>query len=65
VGNEVSEQMLGLLKELSVYKAMDEDYQAGHKGRLETEAYDRRERRRTEIKQGMQQLAAESKIDPP
>ncbi len=65
MGNDVSEQMLGLLKELSVYKAMDEDYRAGHKGRVEKEAYDERERRRQEIKRGMQLLAAESKIDPP
>jgi hypothetical protein len=52
MGNNVSEQMLALLKELSVYKAMDEDY-------------DQRERRRQEIKQEMQQLAAESKVDLP
>jgi hypothetical protein len=65
MGNNVSEQMLALLKELSVYKAMDEDYRAGHKGRLEMEAYDQRERRRQEIKQEMQQLAAESKVDLP
>lgn len=35
--------MMGLLQELSVYKAMDEDYSAGPKGRVETEAYEERE----------------------
>jgi len=53
--------MLTLLKELSVYKAMDEDYKAGAKGRVEAEAYEERERRRQEIKQEMDDLAAESK----
>lgn len=56
--------MLGLLKELSVYNAMDEDYSAGPKGRVETEAYEVRERRRQEIKQEMQTLAAENKSHP-
>jgi hypothetical protein len=56
--------MLGLLKELSVYKAMDEDYRAGCKGPVETEAYQERERRRQEIRERMQHLAAENKSDP-
>ena len=59
--SEGSEQMLTLLKELSVYKALDEGYKAGPKGRAETEAYEERERRRQEIKQEMQELATESK----
>ena len=63
MSSERSEQMLGLLKELSVYKAMDEDYRAGSKGRGETDAYEERERRRREIEQEMQALAAESKSD--
>jgi hypothetical protein len=64
MSSEGSEQMLTLLKELSVYKAMDEDYQAGPKGRAETEAYEERERRCQEIKQEMQKLAAERKSHP-
>ena len=56
--------MLSLLKELSVYKAMDEDYQAGPMGRAETEANEERERRRQGIKQEMRKLAAESESDP-
>jgi hypothetical protein len=56
--------MLILLKELSVYKAMDEDYGAGLKGRVEAEAYKERERRRQEIKQEMHNIAARSKNDP-
>ena len=56
--------MLGLLKELSVYKAMDEDYRDGSRGLVETQAHGERERRRQEINQEMQELAAESKSDP-
>jgi hypothetical protein len=56
--------MLSLLKELAVFKAMDQDYRAGPKGRVETEAYGERERRRQEIKEEMQELAAESKGGP-
>jgi hypothetical protein len=37
---------------------MDEDYTAGSNGRVETEAYEERERRRQEIKQEMRKLAA-------
>ena len=56
--------MLILLKELSVYKAMDEDYGAGLKSPAEAESYKERERRRQEIKQEMHNLAAVSKSDP-
>ncbi len=56
--------MLTLLKELSVYKALDENYKDGLNSRAETEAYEERERRRQEIKQEMQKLAAESKNGP-
>ena len=56
--------MLGLLKELSVYIAMDEDYGGGTKDPVKTEAYKERERRRQEIKQEMQKLAAENKSHP-
>ena len=64
MSREGSEQMLSLLKELAVFKDMDQDYRAGPKGRVETEAYGERERRRQEIRQEMQQLAAESKGGP-
>jgi hypothetical protein len=60
MSSEGSELMLGLLKELSVFKTMDEDYSAGAKDPVETEAYEMRERRRQE----MQTLAAESKSHP-
>ena len=46
MSREGSEQMLSLLKELAVFKVMDQDYRAGPKGRVETEAYGERERRR-------------------
>jgi hypothetical protein len=64
MSREASDAMLILLKELSVYKAMDEDYGAGLKGRVEAEAYKERERRRQEIKQEMHNLAAGRKSDP-
>jgi hypothetical protein len=64
MGSKGPEQMLGLLKELSVFKSMDEDYSTGPKGQVETEAYEKRERRRQEIKLEMQTLATESKGHP-
>jgi hypothetical protein len=64
MSNERSELMLGLLKELSVYKALDKDYRAVPGGREEIQACEERERRRQEIKQEMQELAAESKSHP-
>jgi hypothetical protein len=64
MSSEGSEQMLTLLKELSVYKAMDEDYRGGFAGEAETEAYLQRERRRHVIVQEMQNLAAEKKTSP-
>lgn len=64
MSSEGSEQMLGLLKELSVYKVMDDDYADGAKSEAETEAYKERQRRRQEIRQEMQELATESKGDP-
>lgn len=64
MSDERSDQMLSLLKELSVYKAMDEEYKSGPMGRVETEAYEGRERRRDEVKQEMQKLAAEDKSVP-
>jgi hypothetical protein len=65
MSSEGSDQMLILLKELSVYKAMDEGYRGGSAGEAETEAYLQRERRRHEIGQEMQSLAAEKKASPP
>jgi hypothetical protein len=64
MSNEASERMLGLLKELSVFKGLDEDYRAGPKGQVETRAYQERERRQQEIKQEMHKLATESKSHP-
>jgi hypothetical protein len=64
MSSEGCEKMLGLLKELSVYNAMDEDYGGGAKGPVETEAFEERERRRQEIKQEIQKLAAENKGHP-
>ena len=64
MSSEGSEQMLGLLQELSVLKVMDEEYDSGPKSHMETEAHQRRERRRQEITQEMQTLAAQSKRGP-
>jgi len=63
MSSDASNEMLSLLKELSVYKAMDEEYNAGARGRLESEAYEERERRRPKITQEMHDLAAEIKND--
>jgi hypothetical protein len=65
MSSERSDQMLSLLKELSVYKAMDEDYRGGSGNPAETEAYLARARRRHEIGQEMLSLGAERKIGPP
>ncbi len=64
MSSDGSSEMLNLLKELSVYKVMDEEYRAGARGRIESEAHDDRERRRLEIKQEMHDLAAKSKNGP-
>jgi hypothetical protein len=64
MSSETSKEMLSLLKELSVYKAMDEDYRAGAQGRMEAEAFDERGRRRHEINVEIQNLAAEKKKEP-
>jgi hypothetical protein len=61
MSHQGSDDMLGLLKELSVYKAMDEDYTGGPKGQVEAEAFNQRARRRQEIRQEMHTLAAGSK----
>jgi hypothetical protein len=64
MGNKESEQILALLKELSVYKTMDEEYTSGPKGKAEIEAHNDRERRRQEIRQEIQTLATEKKSTP-
>ncbi len=64
MSSDASIEMLSLLKELSVYKAMDEEYMAGDKGQIESNAHDDRERRRLEIKQEMHDLASKSKSGP-
>ncbi len=64
MSSEASERMLGLLKELSVYKLMDEDDRACPKSQEETDSHQERERRRQEIMQEMRALAAASKADP-
>jgi hypothetical protein len=61
MSSEGSAIILSLLKGLSVFRALDEEYQAGAKGPTESEAHRERERRRPAIKQEMHELAAESK----
>jgi len=65
MSSERSDQMLTLLKELSVHKAMDQEYRGGSGNQAETEAYLERKRRRPEITREMLSLAAESKAAPP
>ena len=64
MSGDASNEMLSLIKELSVYKAMDEEYRVGARGRIESEAHEDRERRRLEIKQEMRDLAPKSKNSP-
>ena len=64
MSSEGSDQMLTLLKELSVYKAMDEDYRDGSGNRAETEAYLERERRRHEIAKEMQRSRCREEDQP-
>jgi hypothetical protein len=59
MNNESPEQMVGLLKDLSVYKAMDNDYTASPK--TGTEARNQRGPRCQQITLDMQKLATESK----
>ena len=61
MSSDESNEMLSLLKELSVYRTLDEEHIAGAKGGVEFAAFEERERRRLEIKQEMHALVAESK----
>jgi hypothetical protein len=63
MSSDESNEMLSLIKELSVYRTLDEAYSAGAKGGVEAAAYEERERRRLEIKLEMHALAAESRRD--
>jgi hypothetical protein len=56
-----SEQMICLLEELAAYKAMDKEYISGPRSSSDTEAYEKRGRRRREITLEMHRLAAETK----
>ena len=49
VSANASELMMGLLKELSLLKQMDETYETGPKAGLDTVEFERRQKRREEI----------------
>ena len=49
VSANASELMMGLLKELSLLKQMDETYETGPKAELDTVEFERRQKRRKEI----------------
>ena len=56
MSSEASERMLGLLKEMSVYKAMDDENANRADSEAGAEAFRNRERRRQEIKLEMHEL---------
>ncbi len=64
MSSDASDEMMTLLKELSVYKVMDEEYRDGSRNQADIDAHEQRGRRRHEIGQAMQDLAAESKSGP-
>jgi hypothetical protein len=59
-----SEEMLALLKELSILKTLDSEYDAGSNSETEQEANRLREQRHKEIGQEMKALAEQKKANP-
>ena len=57
MGSRESEQMLALLKELSMLKMLDTEYQGGPKTDSEQDAHRIRQQRHQEITQAMKTLA--------
>ena len=59
MGSRKSEQMLDLLKELSMLKVLDTEYEGGPQTYSEQDAYRLRQQRHEEITEAMKALAAE------
>lgn len=58
-----SEEMLVLLKELSMLKALDTEYEAGSKSDADQEAHRLRQQRHKEIGEQMKALAEQKKAN--
>lgn len=63
MSGQQSEEMLFLLKELSMLKTLDNEYESGPKSEEEQEAHRLRQQRHEEIGQEMKALAEQKKLD--
>jgi hypothetical protein len=61
MGSQESEETLNLLKELSVMKDLDGEYEAGTKTDVEREAYLHRQQRHREIMEAIKTVASRRK----
>lgn len=61
MSSQESEEMLVLLKELSMLKTLDSEYEAGSKSDADQEAHRLRQRRHKEIGEEMKALAEQKK----
>ena len=63
MGSDESVQMLTLLKEISVLKELDSEYEAGLKTQFEQDAHRQRHQRHQEIAEEIKALAERKKND--
>lgn len=63
MSSQQSEEMLFLLKELSMLKTLDTEYESGRKSDEEQEAHRLRQQRHEEIGQEIKALAEQKKTD--
>jgi len=61
--SDKSVQVLTLLKEMSVLKELDSEYEAGSKTQVERDAHRQRQQRHQEIAEEIKALAEEKKND--
>ena len=63
MGSDESVQVLTLLKEISVLKELDSEYEAGPKTQFEQDAHRQRQQRHQEIAEEIKALAEQKKKD--
>jgi hypothetical protein len=63
MGSDESVQVLTLLKEISVLKGLDSEYEAGPKTQFEHDAHRQRQQRHQEIGEEIKALAEQKKND--
>ncbi len=63
MGSDESVQVLTLLKEISVLKELDGEYEAGPKTQFERDAHRQRQQRHQEIAEEIKALAQQKKND--